>query len=129
MMIFTYLKIAGALLLAGTLAFFVWNYHHRGAIIEKQKVEIAGLELSMKVAQEAVQAGQEYHQVETKIVTRVIHEYQPIDQAVADNNLPGMADLYRKYGVLYPQGFLAPRGPGGNPGHPVTAASGPGTVH
>jgi hypothetical protein len=96
MMIFTYIKIAGALLIAGTLAFFIWNYQHRGAIIEKQKIQIANLELEKEVLVKKEKALEEFTKQKVVIKGKVVYVERQIDQTVDSGDVARVLDMFHK---------------------------------
>ena len=94
--LFTYIKIAGALLIAGTLAFFIWNYHHRAAVIEQLKVENANLVLEKDVLVKENKALQEFTAQKTVIQRRVIYVQKDVDQAIDSGDVARVIDMFHK---------------------------------
>lgn len=117
MMIFTYLKIAGVLAIAAVIGFYVWNYHHRGAVIEALKIEKGNLEVQKNVSAEV-------KNTETKVVTRTVYinrgeiaSEKAIDETLNSRDVERIINLWNPY-ELHPDAGLhpAPNGRGGSSG-------------
>lgn len=96
MMIFTYAKIAGALLVAGVLAFYVINYVHRGSVIEKQKSQIANLELEKAVLVKKEKALEEFTKQKVVIKGKVVYVERQVDQAVDSGDVARILDMFHR---------------------------------
>jgi DUF917 family protein len=94
--IFTYLKIAGALVVAGVLAFFIINYHHRGAVIEKQKIEIANLNLEKEVMEKKNKALEDFLAKKTVIKGKVVYVERQVDETVASGDIARILDMFHR---------------------------------
>ncbi len=96
MMIFTYLKIAGAVIVAGILAFYIGNYIHRGSVIEKQKIEIANLNLEKDILVKENKALQEFTAQKTVIKGKVVYVERQVDETVASGDVARVLDMFHK---------------------------------
>ena len=96
MMIFTYAKIAGALVIAAVIGFYVWNYHHRGAVIDQLKVENANLVLEKDVLVKENKALQEFTAQKTVIQRRIIYVQKDVDQAIDSGDVARVIDMFHK---------------------------------
>ena len=96
MMIFTYVKIAGALVIAAVIGFYVWNYHHMQAKVAAQQIEIANLNLEKDVLVKENKALQEFTAQKTVIQRRVIYVQKDVDQAIDSGDVARVIDMFHK---------------------------------
>ena len=96
MMIFTYAKIAGALVIAAVIGFYVWNYHHRGVLLEQQKIEIANLNLEKDVLVKEKKALEEFTAKKTVIKGKVVYVERQVDETVASGDVARVLDMFHK---------------------------------
>ena len=117
MMIFTYAKIAGALVIAAVIGFYVWNYHHMQSKIAAQQIEIGNLKVQKDVSA-AVK------ETEAKVVTRTVYinrgeiaSEKAIDEILSTRDVERILNLWNPYELHPDKGVHpAPDGRGGSPG-------------
>lgn len=117
MMVFTYLKIAGVLVITAVIGFYVWNYHHMQAKVAAQQIEIGNLKVQKDVSAEV-------KNTETKVVTRTVYinrgeiaSEKAIDDTLSSKDIDLIINLWVPY-ELHPDKGLhaAPDGRGGGSG-------------
>ena len=96
MMIFTYVKIAGALVIAAVIGFYVWNYHHLQAKVAAQQIEIANLNLEKDVLAKENKALQEFTAQKTVIQRRVVYVQKDVDQVIDSGDVARVIDMFHK---------------------------------
>jgi hypothetical protein len=108
--------IVGFILLAiaGTGGYYVWEYHHRGKVIEQQKIEIANLKVQNEVLAKKQATFDDFTTKKKPVIQRrVQNEKTQVDQTVQTVDDAGLRALYDHYKLLPdPKVRLAPDGPG-----------------
>lgn len=101
------------LVIGGTVGSYVWEYHHRGVVIEQQKTEIANLKVEKEILVKKQQAYDSFMAKKPVIQKRVTNEKAQIDKEVDTVDDAGLRALYDHYKLLPdPKVRLAPNGPG-----------------
>ena len=113
--LFTYIKIALAVVVLGVLGFFVWNYHHRGAVIEQQKIQIANLELEKDVLVKKGRAEAEFAARKTTVRRQVAQNEKVIDDTLASGDIERIIHLWDPYRLRDHQIYPPPVGGTGSP--------------
>ena len=121
--IFTYIKIGLAVAVFAVLGFYVWNYHHMKAVIEKQQIEIANLKVEQEVQSKKQAAFDAFMAKKPVIQRRVIHEKEQINKEVLTDNDADLRALYERYRLLPdPKVRSTPDGPSSR-AHPAARGS------
>ena len=97
--IFTYLKIAGVVIILGVCSFYVYNYHHMKTVIANQQLEIDNLKTIQGILQEKQKVFDEYITKREQIRKRVANEQRAIDKEVSNTTDDGLGKLYDRYRV------------------------------
>src|SRR5574343_257028 len=102
MVILTYFKIAGVLVVVLTIGYLTWNYQHMKTVIEKQQIEIKNIQLSVEVIEKARAATQRYLDTKTQVQRRTVRDKAKIDSMVETANDNALRDLFIRSGMLSP---------------------------
>lgn len=97
MSLFTYLKIAGMVIILGICSYYVYNYHSMKSLIYKQQLEIAELKLTQDILKEKQKVFDEYIIKKDKIKRRVSSEQRDIETEVSNTNDDNLRGLYGRY--------------------------------
>ena len=90
---------------------------HLRTVAADAQAKAAAAELKVQITQEALDAAAKTKTAQAKVRQKNVQNKQEIDQTVETDNLPGVADLYGKYGVRIPKSDTPPSGASGSPGH------------
>ena len=108
--------VGGLLIVALSGGGYLYVKHLRKVAGDAQ-AKAAAAELKVQITQEALDAAAKTKTAQVKVRQKNVQNKQEIDQTVETDNLPGVADLYGKYGVRIPQSDTPPSGASGNPRH------------
>ena len=116
--VFTYLKIGLAVAVLAVCGYYVYNYHHMKAVIDRQQTQIANLEIVQGVLTKKQQAVDEYIQKSQTIKRRVQNEQRDLDAEVNTVDNSGLLKLYEHYRVRPGEVGSPSNGPASRPKYP-----------